>query len=133
MDSARSDRTGNFQPCAYNAFASDVIDAGGRHRMDQRWTDSQLEQQVLDTITLDEPWALVERFSTLVRLSGSPEEAEAVSAITEKLTSWNIPHTVHHPTCLISLPGPATLRTLGDGGKSYTVKTPAFSPHSNGE
>ena len=50
--------------------------------MNQAWKDTALEQQILDTITLDEPWALVEHFSTLVRLSGSPEEAEAVAAIT---------------------------------------------------
>jgi len=101
--------------------------------MNPAWKNTRLEQQILDTITLDEPWSLVERFATLVRLSGSPEEAEAVSSITSKLTDWNIQHTVHHPTCLISLPGPATLRTLGDGGTTYTVKTPSFSPHTNGQ
>src|SRR3989337_1141644 len=101
--------------------------------MNQAWKDTDLEQQILDTINLDEPWALVEQFSTLVRLSGSPEEAEAVAAITTKLAGWNIPFEVHHPTCLISLPGPATLRTTGDDGKSYTVKTPSFSPNTDGK
>jgi hypothetical protein len=101
--------------------------------MNQAWRDTDLEQQILDTITLDEPWALIERFSTLVRLSGSLEEAEAVAAITDKLAGWDIPFEVHHPTCLISLPGPATLRTIGNDGKSYTVKTPSFSPHTSGQ
>ncbi len=101
--------------------------------MNQAWKDAELEQRILDTVTLDEPWALVEQFSTLVRLSGSSEEAEAVAAITNKLAGWNIPFEVHHPTCLISLPGPATLRTLGTNGKSYTVKTPSFSPHTSGQ
>jgi len=101
--------------------------------MNQAWKDTDLEQQILDTISLDEPWSLVEKFSTLVRLSGSSEEAEAVAAITNKLASWDIPFEVHHPTCLISLPGPATLRTVGENGKSYTVKTPSFSPHTSGQ
>ncbi|MEX1158097.1 MAG: M28 family peptidase, partial [Thermomicrobiales bacterium] len=53
--------------------------------------------------------------------------------ITNKLASWNIPFDVHHPTCLISLPGPASFRTLGNGGKAYIVKTPSFSPHTDGQ
>ncbi|HEX5164560.1 MAG TPA: M28 family peptidase [Thermomicrobiales bacterium] len=100
--------------------------------MNPAWNDAELEQQVLDTISLDEPWTLIEEFSTLVRLSGSAEEAEAVKQITDRLDRWGIDYEVHHPTCLISLPGPATLRTVGDGGRSYTVKTPSFSPHTNG-
>ena len=101
--------------------------------MNPAWKDTQLEQHILDTISLDEPWALIERFSSLVRLSGSPDESEAVAAITNKLAGWDIPFAVHHPTCLISLPGPATLRTLGEGGRTYTVKTPSFSPHTDGQ
>ncbi|HUG15599.1 MAG TPA: M28 family peptidase, partial [Thermomicrobiales bacterium] len=97
------------------------------------WTDPALEERVLGQITIDEPWALVERFSTLTRLSGEPEEAVAVDYITDKLTSFGVVHTVHHPTCLISLPGPATLRTLGEDGRAYTVKTPSFSPHTGGQ
>ena len=101
--------------------------------MIQTWRDTDLEAAILDDITLDEPWALIERFSTLTRLSGSADEAQAVDYITGKLSGWGIEHAVYHPTCLISLPGPATLRTLGDGGKSYTVKTPSFSPTTGGQ
>ena len=101
--------------------------------MNPAWNDAEPRQHVLDTITLDEPWALVERFASLTRLSGSSDEAEAVAAITNKLADWSISFQVHHPTCLISLPGPATLRTLGDNGKQYTVKTPSFSPDTDGQ
>ena len=96
------------------------------------WKDTDLEQQILDQISSDEPWALVERFSTLTRLSGSEDEATAVDYITGKLDDFGVAHTVHRPTCLISLPGPATLRTTGKGGKSYRVKTPSFSPSTDG-
>ncbi len=98
-----------------------------------QWKDTDLEDQILGQISIDEPWALVERFSTLTRLSGSEDEAVAVDYITAKLGDFGVAHTVHKPTCLISLPGPATLRTTGDNGKSYRVKTPAFSPSTNGE
>ena len=97
------------------------------------WKDEALEQEILGQISIDEPWALVERFSTLTRLSGSEEEAVAVDYITGKLDEFGVSYTVHRPTCLISLPGPATLRTTGPNGKSYRVKTPSFSPHTNGE
>ncbi len=97
------------------------------------WRDEATERRILDDIDLDEPWALLERFSQLVRLSGSQEEEQAVEYITGKLSGWGVPYVVHHPTCLISLPGPATLRAVGQNGKSFTVKTSSFSPSTNGE
>jgi hypothetical protein len=97
------------------------------------WRDEDTEHMILDDISLDEPWALVERFSHIVRLSGSPEEQEAVRYITEKLSGWGVPYQVHKPVCLISLPGPATLRTVGTNGRSYTVKTSSFSPSTDGK
>ena len=101
--------------------------------MPTTWQESDVERPILDDISLAEPWALLERFSSLVRLSGSPEEAEAVAYITGKLSQWGVPHRVHHPVTLISLPGPASLRTLGPQGRSFTVKTSSFSPSTNGE
>jgi hypothetical protein len=55
-----------------------------------------------------------------------------VDLITAKLRRWDIPFEVYHPTCLISLPGSATLRTLGDGGREYRVKTTSFSRQTEG-
>src|SRR5690606_41846289 len=52
-------------------------DSGKEATMNPGWSDRDLEATVLDDISLDEPWALVERFSTLVRLSGSDEEARS--------------------------------------------------------
>ena len=101
--------------------------------MNPAWRDETTEAAILNDISLDEPWNLIEQFSTLVRLSGSRDEAKAVTLITDRLTEWGIDYEVHHPTCLISLPGPATLRTLGDEGRTYTVKTPSFSPDTGGQ
>ena len=100
--------------------------------MNPAWRDEELERSVLDHISLEHPWELVERFASLTRLSGSPDEAGAVELITAKLRRWDIPHEVYHPTCLISLPGPASLRTLGDGGRDYRVKTTSFSRRTDG-
>jgi len=101
--------------------------------MNQHWKDEATEQAILADISLDEPWALLEEFSQLTRLSGSEDEARAARYITGKLDEWGISYQVHHPTTLISLPGPASLRTLGEGGREYRVKTTSFSPHTNGE
>ncbi|MBX5445854.1 M28 family peptidase [Sphaerobacter sp.] len=101
--------------------------------MQTSWRDPETEELILRDISLDEPWALLERFSTLVRLSGSDDEAAAVEYITERLSAWGVPYTVHRPTCLISLPGPATLRTLGDNGREFRVKTFSFSPSTDGK
>ena len=100
--------------------------------MNPAWRDDTTEAAVLNDISLDAPWNLIEQFSSLVRLSGSEDEAKAVRLISDRLNDWSIDHEVHHPTCLISPPGPATLRTLGDEGRTYTVKTPAFSPDTGG-
>jgi peptidase M28-like protein len=96
------------------------------------WKDTAVEAAVLADLSIDAPWALVEEFTHLTRLSGSDDEAAAVTYLTDRLTEFGVPHTVYHPTCLISLPGPATLRTTGAGGRAYRVKTPSFSPSTGG-
>ena len=101
--------------------------------MNQSWRDEAVEAAVLADINTEEPWALLEEFSRLVRTSGSEDEARAAKHITDKLEGWGVPHQVHYPTTLISMPGPATLRTLGDDGKNYRVKTTSFSPQTGGD
>ena len=97
------------------------------------WRDPETERAIVGDVSIDEPWKLLERFSTLVRLSGSEEEAQAVAYVTGRLDEWGVPYVVHHPTCLISWPGPATLRTLGPNGRAFRVKTPSFSPSTGGQ
>ncbi len=101
--------------------------------MNQHWKDEAAEAEILADISIDDPWALLEEFSQLTRLSGSEDEERAAKYITAKLDEYGVAYEVHHPTTLISLPGPASLRTLGDGGREYRVKTTSFSPHTNGE
>lgn len=84
---------------------------------------------MLESITNEVPWATVERFSSLVRESGTPEEREAFQYLMEKLDAWGVPYTLHEPVCLISLPRGAELRVLGDEDNLQEVhaKTPSFS------
>lgn len=101
--------------------------------MNHHWKDEAAEAEILENISIDGPWALLEEFSQLTRLSGSGDEEKAAKYITAKLDEHGVAYEVHHPTALISLPGPARLRTLGEGGREYRVKTTSFSPHTNGE
>lgn len=98
-----------------------------------QWRDPALERKVLDSITLDVPWSLVEKFSTLVRLSGSDEERDAVEALTQHLTDAGVPFRVYEPECFISIPIGATVRADESDGKSYRAKTVSMSVSTGGE
>ncbi len=96
------------------------------------WKDEELEAEILGQISLDAPWATVERFSTLVRSSGSAEERVAVDYLIDRLNEWGVPHTLHEPVCFVSMPIGATLRIDEPGGKSFRAKTTAMSVSTDG-
>ena len=93
------------------------------------------EQPLLDAVQLDEAWALVQRFATLERVSGSPDEATAAEYITERLAALGVPYTVHKPRLYLSLPREAVIRYSAPAvvaaarGDAITLqaKTPSFS------
>ena len=91
------------------------------------WRDPELEQELLASVSLDAPWATVERFATLVRLSGSPEERQAVDYLIDRLQSWGVPYELHEPTCFISIPLEATVRIDEPEGKAFRAKTVAMA------
>jgi N-acetylated-alpha-linked acidic dipeptidase len=97
------------------------------------WSDAALEKKILDQISLDAPWPLVEKFGTIVRSSGSPEEREAFELMIAHLKQWGVPYTLHEPEAFISWPISATLRTTGANGKSFRAKTSAMGLSTNGE
>lgn len=97
-----------------------------------RWRDPETERVILGAIRIEEPWALLERFNTLVRLSGSQDEAEAVAYLTGRLDAWGVPYRVHHPVCLISIPVRATLRVVSPDPRPIRAKTLSFSPSTDG-
>ena len=97
------------------------------------WSDPEFEHATLEAVTLDAPWATVETFATLVRLSGSPEEREAVDYLIERLRSWGVPHALHQPECFISIPLAATVRVDAPDGPRYRAKTTSMSVSTGGE
>ena len=97
------------------------------------FTDVSLESAARDAIRLDESAALLDRFSTLVRESGTPDEATAAEYIVERLRALGIPVTVHRPDLYISLPDKSELTIdTGDGPRALRCRPPAFSASTGG-
>lgn len=94
-----------------------------------RWADPALERAVLESISLDVPWKLAEAFSTLVRLSGSAEERQAVELIMAELDRAGVPYRLYEPECFISIPLRASVRV---GDTTYRAKTAAMGVSTGG-
>jgi hypothetical protein len=78
---------------------------------------------ILADVTLDAPWALVERFSTFPRWK--PEDVNASCDImVEALKSFGVPVTVHEPEIYLSVPYDARVKA---GGRTIRAKPPAYA------
>jgi len=90
------------------------------------------ESVLLAGISLEEPRALIRRFSTLTRESGSADERTAAQEIAERLSAWGVPHTVHEPLLYLSVPESASLEVLAPQRRTLRAKTPSFSVSTDG-
>ncbi|WP_409288273.1 M28 family peptidase [Peribacillus sp. SCS-37] len=90
-------------------------------------TNIALEKSLLDEINTEVPKAVLERFSTLIRESGSEDERIAADFLTNYLQEWGVPHKVHHPELYLSIPKKAYLKITAPFEKEIRVKTPSFS------
>jgi hypothetical protein len=85
------------------------------------------EKILLQEINQEVPKAVLERFSTLVRESGSEDERAAANFLVDYLNLWGVPHKVHHPDLYLSLPRKASLKIVAPVEKEFRVKNPSFS------
>ncbi len=92
--------------------------------------DESTERHIIEAISLDTPWAVLERFSSLTRSSGSKEEREAFEILRGHLQEWGIPHQLHEPEAFISIPLSASVRV---GDRTFRAKTPAMSVSTGGQ
>lgn len=88
---------------------------------------SDLETKIVESISLDTPWPVVEQFSRIIRLSGSEEERKAIDLLCTELDRFGIPYTLHEPDAFISIPLEASVTLEGSDGKTFRAKTPAMS------
>ena len=90
------------------------------------------EQDLYDDISADEPWALIERFAELERVSGSDDEVAAAEYITDRLDSLGVSYDRYDPNIWLSIPKEATLKTTAPIQKEFdAVKTVAFSKNGS--
>src|SRR5262245_46251161 len=98
------------------------------------YTDDLLETAAREAIRLDESRALLDRFATLVRESGTPAEHDAGRYLVERLEALGIPVRLHAPELYISLPDRAELSVVDDGGtRSVRCRPPSFARSTAGE
>lgn len=105
---------------------------GHEHTIESGYQSSEVETSVLEDISLDTPWPVVEQFSKIVRLSGSDEERDAVDILTVHLCEFGIPYAVYEPECYISWPLAATVRVAEEGGRTFYAKTSSMSISTDG-
>ena len=87
-------------------------------------SSAALEGELLDAVAFDDGWALLERFSTLVRESGSEDEHVAAEYIASELTRMGIPFEMHEPDLYLSLPRESSVEWRGG---SIRAKPPSFA------
>ena len=81
------------------------------------------EQQILDTISLDEPWGLVESFATFKR--EHPDDVNrGMDEVVSRLQRHGVDVKVHQPDLYLSVPGQARVEV---NGRTIRAKPPAYS------
>lgn len=89
---------------------------------------SGLEADLYGAIDAEEPWALVERFAELERVSGSDDEKEAAEYIIDRLDALGVPHERYDPSLYLSIPREASLETNDADAEAFeSAKTVSFS------
>ncbi len=87
-------------------------------------TQAEYEQKLLNELSDDVPWALIERYTTLVRESGSEDERIAAQYIVDQLAAFGVSYKVYNPTLFISVP---IVSSLSYAGTQVRAKSPAMS------
>ena len=84
------------------------------------------ETALLDQVTIDDPWALVESFATFKR--EHPDDVNrGMDEVVDRLSKHGVEVTVHEPELFLSLPGEARVEAAG---VTYRAKPPAFSANA---
>lgn len=93
---------------------------------------SGVDAAIVDEVSAEEPWRLVERFSELERVSGTDDERSAATYLTDRLEGFGIDHELFEPELYLSTPHGASVET-DDGWAAASAKTVAFSNSGTAE
>lgn len=86
--------------------------------------NTSLVETLLSDLSFDLGWSLIQRFSILVRESGSMDERAAAHFIASRLDALEIPHNVYEPELYLSIPRGASVSVAGE---DFAAKPPSFS------
>jgi len=106
--------------------------------MDQRLYEngapsvSGIDESIINSVSVAEPWTVVERFAGLERVSGTDDERESAAYLTDRLDSFGVDHEMFEPELYLSTPHGAEIET-DNGWRSETVKTVSFSGSGTAE
>lgn len=84
---------------------------------------NEMEAAVLGAVSLDEPWALVESFSTFKR-EHPTDVNKGMDEVVSRLRKYGVEVTVHEANLHLSLPGQARVEAKG---QTFRAKPPAYS------
>ncbi|WP_255197423.1 M28 family metallopeptidase [Halorarius litoreus] len=74
---------------------------------------SGVERTLYDAVSREEPWAMLERFATLRRVSPSADERAAADYIASRFDEYGVPYERYDPELRLSVPRAASVR-VGD-------------------
>jgi hypothetical protein len=97
------------------------------HHVADRDALSGLERDLVDELSAEEPWALLETFTDLERVSGTADEVAAAEYITDRLDAHGVAYDRYDPELYISQPHDAHLETLNKSFEPGPVKTVSFA------
>ena len=86
------------------------------------------EAAILDQVTMDAPWGLVESFATFKR-EHPTDVNRGMDEVVERLARHGVPATVHKPSLYLSVPGVARVEA---SGTTFRAKPPAYSTNARG-
>lgn len=87
---------------------------------------NQMEKDLLDQVSIDAPWALVESFATFKR-EHPTDVNRGMDEVIETLRGHGVEVDVHEPDLFLSLPGQARVKA---GGTTFRAKPPAFAANT---
>ncbi|GAA0372147.1 M28 family peptidase [Bacillus horti] len=94
-------------------------------------TQHEVENALLEDIDLTTAEAILNRFSSLVRESGSDDELIAANYLESLLHQWEISYRVHKSNIYLSVPKEARLKVLHPTEYEIKAKTPSASFSTN--
>ena len=85
------------------------------------------ESELIEEVSIDEPWALLDEFRHLERVSGTEDERRAAEYLTNRLEAFGVEYERFDPELYISQPHDASVKVRGEEFGPDPVKTVAFS------